>query len=803
MDTAASGRRRSTASSVGPEGRPRRVRPSRARGLRTSTGWRRRIKCDEGKPKCLQCCKSDRECQYAQAPASEEHPSSQSHARHRSGSTVSNATTSTTARGHVQGQGPVRGSPRESSGHLPAADEGTAGPSSSPVSASRPRPRPGLATDSGVVTSPTAQDASSTARPVDFATPYVAPFNPADTCGPLDDASLQQQQQQQQANVSDEAAAAAAAAADLGFSPLALSHTSLLNISPFEWYDLLAQDAISNLQRLNNSLSTAGGTRWAFDESTLSRRQSPIPEPPPGGHHAEQQQQQQQQQRVVFGNGDGAGDGDGDGAGAAEDASFVPPWNTTHNIELSPSDLIYFRYYVDVVGPILDLFDPERHFSNAVPHLAVRNDGLLKSILAVAARHKSLATAAPHCRDSSATPRPPTNASSSPGTDTSCCQGGTLAELEPARMATQYYYETLQYLSHTLLYPSYANSHEILATAIMISTYEMFDANGPSNSADWERHLRGAFWIQRSQENNGESVDGLRRAVWWAWLRQDIWAAFRSGRRTLTIFQPQRMLRDLTPDELVNRILFVAAKCVEYAAHDDASSAQDLRQRMNHGSRLLRTLDEWREALPASFAPISAGFGPRRVGGSGSSSSAAEPSGASRHSPASPAVQQQQQHLGQNPSFSPSQHTTASASASASTPAAAAAAAAAAAGANIFEPIWFHPPSHAGAMQMYHFARSVVLLAQPSTGGLGAYRRRQKLLNESLHTVCGIANACQDNDFAMAFLNVQVVFAVGQCAQMREKQAEMLEILRKSVAISRFPAKGLTEELDKIWREGF
>ncbi|TDZ36733.1 hypothetical protein C8035_v005135 [Colletotrichum spinosum] len=788
MDTAASGRRRSTASSVGPEGRPRRVRPSRARGLRTSTGWRRRIKCDEGKPKCLQCCKSDRECQYAHAPASEEHPSSQSHARHRSDSTVSNATTSTTARGHVQVQvqvqGPGRGSPRESSGHLPAADEGTAGLPSSPASASRPRP--GLATDSGVVTSPTAQDASSTARPVDFATPYGAPFNPADTCGPLDDASLQQQQQ---ANVSE-----AAAAADLGFSPLALSHTSLLNISPFEWYDLLAQDAISNLQRLNNSLSNAGGTRWAFDESTLSRRQSPIPEPPPGGHHAEQQQQQP----VVFGDGDGAGAGDG----AGQDASFVPPWNTTHNIELSPSDLIYFRYYVDVVGPILDLFDPERHFSNAVPHLAVRNDGLLKSILAVAARHKSLAAAtaaAPHGRerDSSATPRPPrSNPSSSP--DTSCCQG-TLAELEPARMATQYYYETLQYLSHTLLYPSYANSHEILATAIMISTYEMFDANGPSNSADWERHLRGAFWIQRSQENNGESVDGLRRAVWWAWLRQDIWAAFRSGRRTLTIFQPQRMLRDLTPDELVNRILFVAAKCVEYAAHDgggdDASSAQDLRQRMNHGSRLLRTLDEWREALPASFAPISSSFGTRPVGGGGGgSSSAAEPSGASRHSPASPAVRQQ--HLGQNPSFSPSQQTTAS-------PSAAPPPAAASAGARIFEPIWFHPPSHAGAMQMYHFARSVVLLAQPSTGGLGAYRRRQKLLNESLHTVCGIANACQDNDFAMAFLNVQVVFAVGQCAQMREKQAEMLDILRKSVAISRFPAKGLTEELDKIWREGF
>lgn len=42
MEAPASSRRRSTASSVatsGQESRPRRVRPSRARGLRTSTGW--------------------------------------------------------------------------------------------------------------------------------------------------------------------------------------------------------------------------------------------------------------------------------------------------------------------------------------------------------------------------------------------------------------------------------------------------------------------------------------------------------------------------------------------------------------------------------------------------------------------------------------------------------------------------------------------------------------------------------------------------------------------------------------------
>ncbi|KAL0933913.1 zn 2cys6 transcription factor [Colletotrichum truncatum] len=680
MSAVEKGRRRSTASSVappGPESRPRRVRPSRARGLRTSTGCltcrRRRIKCDEGKPKCAQCCKSDRDCQYALASTSEE----LSEGRNRSRSIISNA------------------------------DQDAQGDDLITVTSTTEE------AESNLVASPVAEEASITVRPADFATPFVSSFNPPDPCGSLGvDDTLQ-------AGVSE---------ADLGFSPLALSHTSLLNISPFEWYDLLAQDAINNIQRLNSLPN--GEVRWVFDESTLSRRQTPIPESPDDGEG----------HRAPF---------------DQHDAPITPPWNTITNIELSGTDLIYFHYYVDVVGPILDLFDPERHFTNVVPHLAVHNVGLLKSILAVAARHKSLGF-----NHNNPGPIP----SNPPSPDTNF--QASLAEQDPARMATQYYYETLQYLSHTLLYPSYANSHEILATAIMISTYEMFDSNGPSTSGDWERHLRGAFWIQRSQDNNAESADSFRRAVWWAWIRQDIWAAFRSGRRTLTIFQPQKTLQDLNPDDLANRIIFLAAKCVAYAAPDAASSIQDLQQRMNLGNRLLRSLEEWREALPGSFSPIAAG-----------STSEATP-GANRPSSSSPSVH----HLGQGPAFAPVEEHSSK---------------------EMFDSIWVHPPRNAGAMQMYHFARSVVLLAQPSTGGLNAYRRRQKLLNESLHNVCGIAKSCRETDFAMSFLNVQVVFAVGQCAQNEEKQTELLGILRKSVEISSFPSKGLTEELGRIWKEGF
>jgi Tfp pilus assembly protein PilF len=77
-------------------------------------------------------------------------------------------------------------------------------------------------------------------------------------------------------------------------------------------------------------------------------------------------------------------------------------------------------------------------------------------------------------------------------------------------MATQYYYETLSYLSKALLYPGYPQSQEILANAALISWYEAFDTEASTN---WERHLKGVFWIQRSQNTNGEA-EGLRKAVW-------------------------------------------------------------------------------------------------------------------------------------------------------------------------------------------------------------------------------------------------------------------------------------------------
>ncbi|KAF1940463.1 hypothetical protein EJ02DRAFT_445436 [Clathrospora elynae] len=467
------------------------------------------------------------------------------------------------------------------------------------------------------------------------------------------------------------------------------------NFGPVEWYDLLAADAVNSMQGQTHS------NRWNFDIASLSRRQSPRQSlaPESGG--------------IPFGNGDAQ-------------VVTIPfqPWNTEIRIELKREEIGFFDHYVNVVAPILDLFDPAQHFASVVPHLALRNVGLLKSLLAVGACHMALYQPQDHIHEAQSQLQPgtPTSASSySPST---------------SNFAEQFYYETLHYLSQNLLYQSYTGSHEILVTAIMISTYEMFGTAATSDHSNWDRHLRGAFWIQRNTDTSGESIHGLQRAVWWAWLRQDIWAAFRTGRPTLTIHQPKIAMSALTSDELATRIIYIAAKCVQFAA---TPKKGDIAGYMEAGETLMRMLDAWKNILPASFEPILIAAIPQAL---------STPSLTEAHQVA---------------------------------------------------PIWIHPPAHAAAIQTYHFARIIMILNQPSTGGLNKYQTRFKLLRESTSTICGIAVAQQSHNLPSAFVSFQAVYAAALCAETQDRQGEILGILRTVLSISKFPSISILDDLVNVW----
>lgn len=155
-------------------------------------------------------------------------------------------------------------------------------------------------------------------------------------------------------------------------------------------------------------------------------------------------------------------------------------WQAPEPIQLKDHEHDMFQRFVTGVSLWIDLFDPLKHFSTFVPHLALHNEGLMKAVLAVGARHLSLK---------------PLNGSDSNIDRTA---------------AVQYYYETLQYLQSAMRYTSYKNSLELLATVLVVSTYEMIDGAGKG----WERHLKGVFWIQRSRDINGES-GGLPQANWY------------------------------------------------------------------------------------------------------------------------------------------------------------------------------------------------------------------------------------------------------------------------------------------------
>lgn len=419
----------------------------------------------------------------------------------------------------------------------------------------------------------------------------------------------------------------------------------------YKWYELIARDAWRNPD--SYQFLTSHGSRWSFN----SQEVPPILLPHSPSSHTHEVSLVRSPTLLHVRAGD-------------NHLGLRQPWNVSEPITLGTREAVYLQHYVDVVGPLLDLFDSNLYFTTEVLRLAFCNEGLLKSILALSASHRA------SCADSNQRDVPITNLPT----------GDQSSTTESDRdMALQYYYETLGYLSQSMRIPGYADSQEILANSVMISWYEAFESD---SSPNWERHLKGVFWIQRSRNSDGESL-GLSGAVWWTWLRQDVWAAFRNARKTLTIWAPTKALGELNARELACRVLYLQAKAVSFAAIE-AHETTSFEQRMSEGEELLIALEDWYRILPAQFAPL-----PVSVVG---------------HS-------------------------------------------------SLFcKPLWIHPPVYAAAMQTYNSAKILVLLNRPSRGGRQEFHARQKMLNDCIESICGIAGAPNARHPPLAMVNAQALF---------------------------------------------
>lgn len=301
----------------------------------------------------------------------------------------------------------------------------------------------------------------------------------------------------------------------------------------------------------------------------------------------------------------------------------------------------------------------------------MRNVGLIKAILALQARYASIAQQMAAYQGS--------------GPGNQHRKASITASVDPTD-AVQYYHEALHYVSTALQYHSYAHSEELLGTALVISTYEMLDAFHSAlphehNSAvsNWQRHLKGVFWIQRSQDVNGAS-GGLRQSVWWAWLRQDLWAAFREGRRCLSFWRPVVDYPHLTQCELADRAVYLLSQAVNYSAESgsdkDSTRPDQVTRCAERGEELMDMLERWRSFLGDGFRPLPTSHG--------ASWPSASPAGA-------------ESLVGG--SFL-----------------------------HGWQPIWIHPPQFAAAMQVYNFAKIIVALNRPAAGGFDEQSRAQVCL---------------------------------------------------------------------------
>lgn len=323
-------------------------------------------------------------------------------------------------------------------------------------------------------------------------------------------------------------------------------------VAPLRWFGLLAGDAANgslDLPSLDN-----------LSDAALAHLQTSKPSTPSIGEGLTLQSASRLLQISAVSPANG-------GSEIVDERQY---WQAREAVTLKDHEYDMFQRFVTGVSQWIDLFDPLKHFSTFVPHLAIHNEGLMKAVLALGARHLSIK---------------PLNSGE--------------ANIDRTA-AVQYYYETLQYLQSAMRFTSYKNSLELLATVLVVSTYEMIDGAGKG----WERHLKGVFWIQRSRDINGES-GGLEQAIWWAWLRQDVWAAFRERRRCFSFFKPTKPYHLMDTWDMASRIVYILAQSVNYSSEEEKQIGEsDLANRILRANALLNMLDEWRNSISIHFEPL-------------------------------------------------------------------------------------------------------------------------------------------------------------------------------------------------------
>ncbi|KAF1964863.1 hypothetical protein BU23DRAFT_546898 [Bimuria novae-zelandiae CBS 107.79] len=319
--------------------------------------------------------------------------------------------------------------------------------------------------------------------------------------------------------------------------------------------------------------------------------------------------------------------------------------------------------------------------------------------------------------------------------------------------------------------PSRLNVDELLAASAILCVYEFLDASVP----EWARHLNGAkSLLHIAQERmvplhlpgsitmvtsaNLGVISKARRATFWNIARQDMLAAFINKTRTrldtedLSLWRSMGLLIDedgfivrsngtesgypagesmMKEDLICNALFWLMGKLVNFMAYADDVSDQGVpawagiaqRTLLDYWNRLRRQFQVWYDGLPITFKP-SARVDPRPA------STFAEPNA-------------------------------------------------------LFPEIWYSVPMCASAMQYYHMSQIQLYMNKPheSTQGrttvyerLNSYQSVLAVCQKRSREIVGISLGRPDE--AVRIHSVQPLFTAGQCLSDPGERQVVLDLLR-------------------------
>ncbi|KAE8164455.1 hypothetical protein BDV40DRAFT_114140 [Aspergillus tamarii] len=173
-------------------------------------------------------------------------------------------------------------------------------------------------------------------------------------------------------------------------------------------------------------------------------------------------------------------------------------------------------------------------------------------------------------------------------------------------IAIGYYRKAVKMIRSLLVDTQCARSDEILASSIILSTYEMFDVVGESFGS----HLKGIAFFLQSRQVTGDA-SGIRGAAYWTWYRHEIWAALQTGRRMFlneSYWEPEPMesFNGLSVEDIANRAIFLFGQCVSFCNDDGLLPTAGRDERHNtHDHRAIAldaALENWKQRLPPSMS---------------------------------------------------------------------------------------------------------------------------------------------------------------------------------------------------------